>query len=172
MIVFLFGTWGSGKSYVGDMIERECGLLHHEADIHFDKAMLNALHAQTFHQLDLTEYYNRVVADIFRFKNRTNHFVVSQGIYEERFRQLIYEVFQPEIRFVWVKTENQHIQRLRLNQRSEKSGNPIDGEMLKYMQAYWQEPQIPHEVLINGPLVADHAKKLLQFWGLCAGWES
>lgn len=172
MIVFLFGTWGSGKSFVGELIERECGLLHLEADIHFDKPMVNALHAQTFHQLDLTDYYNRVVSDIFSFKGRTNNFVVSQAIYEERFRQLIYEVFEPEVRFVWVKTENRHFQRLRLNQRSEKTGNPINGEMLAYMQEYWQEPQVPHEVLLNGPKLVEHTKKLLQAWGLCIDWES
>lgn len=171
MIIFLFGTWGSGKSFVGNMFQRECGLLHMEADVQFDKKMLNALHARTYHKLDLTAYYNQVVADIFSFQKRTNNFVVSQGIYQERFRKLIHEVFHQEIHFVLVKTENQKIQKLRLNRRSEQSGNPITGEVLDYMQTYWEEPRIPHEVLLNGPLVEDHGRKLLQSRGLCLDWE-
>ena len=171
MIVFLFGTWGSGKSFVGNLFQKECGLLHMEADIHFNKKMLNALHARTFHELDLAVYYNQVVSDIFSFKKRANNFIVSQGIYEERYRRLIYEIFEPEIHFVWVKTDNKKIQKLRLNRRSEQTGNPITGEVLEYMQNYWEAPQVPHEVLLNGPLLERHGREMLQSWGLCLGWE-
>ena len=171
MIVFLIGTWGSGKSYVGELIQRECGLLHMEADIQFDKQMLNALHARSYHELDLTNYYDRVVRDIFNFQRRTNDFVVSQGIYQENYRKIIFNVFDPEIRFVWVKSDNQKLQKERLNHRAAKYGNPINSEVYDYMLSYWEAPQLPHVQLINGPNVRDEINSLLKDWGLCLGWD-
>jgi len=172
MIVFLFGTWGSGKSYIGELIQRECGLLHVEADIQFDKQMLNALHAKKFHELDLTDYYDRVVRDIFNFQRRTNDFVVSQGIYQEHHRKMIFDVFSPDIRFVWVRSEDQALQKARLNERATRFGNPINAEVYEYMLEYWEDPKIPHHRLTNGPNVSLEAKAMLQNWGLCFGWET
>jgi len=171
MIIFLFGTWGSGKSYVGNLIQRECGLLHMEADIQFDKSMLHALHARKFHELDLTSYYDRVVRDIFNFQRRTNDFVVSQGIYQETYRKLIYDVFYPEIKFVWVVSKNQNLQRERLNQRAATFGNPINATVYDYMLDYWEQPVIPHHQLVNGPNLKQSVKSMLENWGLCNGWQ-
>jgi gluconate kinase len=171
MIIFLFGTWGAGKSYVGDLIQRECGLLHMEADIQFDKKMLNALHARKYHQLDLTYYYDRVVRDIFNFQRRTNHFVVSQGIYQEVYRKMIYNVFDPDIRFIWVKYQNTKLQKERLNQRAATYGNPISAELYDYMLEYWEDPTIPHYSLMNDPDLKHSIKTLLNRWGLCVSWD-
>ncbi|HSG25161.1 MAG TPA: hypothetical protein VLA32_03525 [Anaerolineales bacterium] len=172
MIVFLFGTWGSGKSYIGKMIQQECGLLHMEADIQFDKQMLNAVHTRKYHELDLTNYYHRVVSDIFNFKKRSNDFVVSQGIYQEAYRKMIFDVFDPDIRFVWVKSEDIALQKKRLDDRAAKYGNPINSDVYDYMLNHWDTPEIPHVQLVNGPSVGTETKSLLQQWGLCYGWDS
>ena len=169
MIIFLVGTWGSGKSYVGNLIEEHCGIPHVEADIHFDKKMLGSIHARTFHELDMTKYYDRVITDIFSFQKRAINFVVSQGIYQEQFRQAIYDCFQPEIRFVWVKTEDEFLLKSRLEERSSK-GNPISPEVYDYMQPYWEELLLPHEVLVNGDNIAEDTRALLQSIGLCTHW--
>jgi gluconate kinase len=170
MIIFLVGTWGSGKSYVGDLIEEHCGLPHVEADIHFDKKMLGAIHARTFHELDMTKYYDRVISDIFAFQKRADNFVVSQGIYQEGFRRAIYSVFEPDIRFVWVKTDDEQTLKNRLIERGSK-GNPISPEVYDYMKPYWEEVQIPHHVLINGSKIKRNTRLLLKTFGLCFHWE-
>ena len=172
MIVFLFGTWGSGKSYIGNMIQQKCGLLHMEADIQFDKQMLNALHSRNYHELDLTNYYHRVVSDIFNFQKRSNDFVVSQGIYQETYRKMIFDVFDPDIRFVWVKPEDITLQKKRLDDRAAQYGNPINSDVYDYMLTHWDPPEIPHVQLINGPSIGAETKSLLQKWGLCYGWDS
>jgi gluconate kinase len=169
MIIFLVGTWGSGKSYVGKLIEEHCGLPHVEADIHFDKKMLGAIHARTFHELEMTKYYDRVISDIFGFQKRAKNFVVSQGIYQEQYRQLIYDCFRPEIRFVWVRTADELILKSRLEERSSK-GNPISPEVWDYMKPYWEELLIPHDVLVNGENIAEDTRALLQSYGLCSHW--
>ncbi len=170
MIIFLFGTWGSGKSYVGELIQARCGLLHVEADIHFDKKMLGAIHARSFHELDLTPYYERVITDIFSYQKRATHFVVSQGIYAEHHRKMIYDVFQPDIRFVWVKMEHEEILKARLDDRSARSGNPITYEVYEYMRSYWEEPRLPHFVLMNEGDVWSRVEKILTTWGICYQW--
>ncbi|NIW49413.1 MAG: AAA family ATPase [Gammaproteobacteria bacterium] len=171
MIVFLFGTWGSGKTYLGELIQRECGLLHMEADIQFDNQMLNALHARNYHQLDLTKYYQRVVHDMFNFQRTANDFIVSQGIYHEHYRKMIFDVFEPDIRFVWVKSEDLELHKERLNRRAEQYGNPITADVYDYMLSYWEAPQIPHVQLVNAPNVGEEIKSLLHHWGLCLGWD-
>lgn len=170
MILFLTGTWGSGKSYVGELIKTHCGLPHIEADIHFDKKMLGAIHARTFHELDMTPYYNRVISDIFGFQKRADNFVVSQGIYQERFRRTIYECFEPEIRFVWVQSPDEELLKARLIARG-STGNPISPEVYDYMKPYWEDLQIPHEVLVNGPGLTEDTRLLVQSMGLCFHWE-
>jgi gluconate kinase len=170
MIIFLVGTWGSGKSYVGDLIEKHCGLPHVEADIHFDKKMLGAIHARTFHELDMTKYYDRVISDMFAFQKRADNFVVSQGIYQESFRRAIYNVFEPDIRFVWVKTEDEQTLKNRLIERGSK-GNPISPEVYDYMKPYWEEVRIPHHVLVNGEKIKRDARLLMKTYGLCFHWE-
>lgn len=169
MIIFLTGTWGSGKSYVGDLIQENCGLLHVEADVHFDKSMLAAIHARNFHTMDHTVYYNKVISDIFNYEKRSTHVVVSQGIYQERYRKMIYDCFQPNIHFIWVKMENERLLRGRLMERS-STGNPITPEVYDYMNSHWEDLQIPHSVLVNeGPLEEKLAVMLYDL-GLCFHW--
>ena len=142
---------------------------HVEADIHFDKKMLGAIHARTFHELDMTKYYDRVISDIFSFQKRSDNFVVSQGIYQEQFRQTIYECFQPDIRFVWVKTADEFLLKARLYERSTQ-GNPITPEVYEYMNLYWEEMLIPHKELVNGDTVEADTRALLQSLGVCMHW--
>jgi hypothetical protein len=142
-----------------------------EADIQFDKQMLNAIHTRKYHELDLTNYYDRVVRDIFNFQRRTNDFVVSQGIYQESYRKMIFDVFEPDIQFVWVRADNLALQKERLNVRAAKYGNPINSEVYDYMLTYWEAPQLPHTQLINGSMIKDDLKVLLKNWGLCLGWD-
>lgn len=169
MIIFLFGTWGSGKSHVGKLIQTRCGLPHVEADMHFDKKMLAALHQRRFHELDMGPFYDRVIGDIFAFQRRSQDFVVSQAIYQEYYRDIIFNSFSPDIRFVWVKTEDEDLQRYRLDARA-ASGNPISGEVYEYMKAFWEPPAIPHDVILNGDGLEGQVSALLDSLGLCVQW--
>ena len=169
MIIFLFGTWGSGKSYVGNLLEDRIGLPHIEADLHFDKKMLAAIHQRKFHQLDMSQYYDRVIADIYGFKRRAHNFIVSQAIYQDYFRQLIYNGFSPDILFVWVKTESEAVLKSRLRERA-ATGNPITPEVYDYMLTHWEKPTIPHDVFLNGDNIESQASDLLESFGFGRVW--
>jgi len=169
MIVFLFGTWGSGKSHVGSLIQERCGLPHVEADMHFDKKMLAAIHQRKFHELDMGPYYDRVIGDIFAFQRRSQDFVVSQAIYQEYYREVIFDSFSPDIRFVWVKMKDEYLQKARLDARA-ASGNPITSEVYEYMQSFWEDPIIPHDIVFNGENLEGQVRTLMDSMGLCVQW--
>lgn len=169
MIIFLFGTWGSGKSHVGSLIQEHCGLPHIEADMHFDKKMLAAIHQRKFHELDMGSYYDRVIGDIFAFQRRSQDFIVSQAIYQEYYREVIYNSFSPDIRFVWVKTKDEYLQKARLDARA-AIGNPITSEVYEYMKSFWEDPIIPHEIVFNGNNVEEQVRTLMDSMGLCMQW--
>ena len=84
---------------------------------------------------------------------------------------MIFDVFDPDIRFVWVQPEDISLQKKRLDTRAAQYGNPINADVYEYMLAHWESPQLPHAQLINGPSVASDTKFLLQKWGLCYGWD-
>jgi gluconate kinase len=169
MIVFLFGTWGSGKSHVGSLIQERCGLPHIEADMHFDKKMLAAIHQRKFHELDMGPYYDRVIGDIFAFQRRSQDFVVSQAIYQEYYRDVIFNSFSPEIRFVWVKMKDEYLQKARLDARA-AIGNPITSEVYEYMKSFWEDPIIPHDIVFNGEYLEEQVRALMDSMGLCVQW--
>jgi adenylate kinase family enzyme len=166
MILFLFGTWGAGKSFVGDLIEEYCDLPHLEADLHFTFDLVDALRQKLFHVAELEPFYRRVIVEMDSYKKRFGDFVVSQGIYKSQYRRMIYEVFQNEIMFVWVRTPDRSKQEERLGQRS-GGGNPITIEVFKDMEKYWEPPIIPHEVLENDDNLINTLPILLQKAGLC-----
>jgi gluconate kinase len=138
--------------------------------MHFDKKMLAAIHQRKFHELDMGPFYDRVIADIFAFQRRSQDFVVSQAIYNEYYRELILNSFSPDIRFVWVKTEDEYLQKARLDARA-STGNPINREVYDYMQSFWEAPNIPHDIVINGQKLEEQVSTLLDSLGLCVQWE-
>ena len=170
MIIFLFGTWGCGKSYAGRKIEDNCHLQHLEADLFFDEQMRQALIERTFHLLDLSDFTTRVITEMQSYSRRADNFVVSQAIYEEKYRRMIYDAFAPEIRFVWVRTIDEEIQKMRLASRAEEHGNVITPEVYDYMMGFWDPPQLEHDVLVNDETLGVALPVLLHTYGMCMEW--
>jgi hypothetical protein len=137
--------------------------------MHFDKKMLAAIHQRRFHELDMGPYYDRVIGDIFAFQRRSQDFVVSQAIYQEYYREVIWNSFSPDIRFVWVKTEDEYLQKARLDARA-ATGNPITSEVYEYMQSFWEDPMLSHDVIFNGEKLEEQIRILMDSLGLCMQW--
>jgi gluconate kinase len=170
MILFLFGTWGSGKSFVGDLIQRNCNLPHMEADLLFDQEMRDSLSQLNFHQLDLTSFFGEVLVEMKFYQRRCDHFVVSQAIYREDYRKLVYDSFSPDIRFIWVQTPDEILQMTRLDARAEKTESPVTSRVYTFMKEHWDAPQIPHMVLRNDERLGVNLPRLLAEFGLCEHW--
>lgn len=170
MLIFLFGTWGSGKSYVGNLIQEHAGVPHMEADLLFDKDMVRGIRLRTFHELELDNYFNKVFTEVASYMRRSPNIIVSQAIYREKYRQFLYECFAPEVRFVWVYTPNAMEQKSRVNGRASE-GAIINGDMLDYMAPYWEQPELPHYVLNNDETLQEELPKLMDEFGFYFSWE-
>ena len=166
MILFLFGTWGAGKSFVGNLIEAECGLPHLVADLHFTFDLVEALRQKVFHEAELEPFYRRVIVEMDSYKRRFDDFVVSQGIYDDNFRHMIYERFAPDIHFVLINTPDKDLQKERLSFRT-GGGNPITVGVFEEMQAHWQQPTIPFTLIQNDETLKDTLPQLMREVGLC-----
>ncbi len=166
MILFLFGTWGAGKSTIGRLIEARCRIPHMEADLLFNEEMVAAIHARQFHALDLDSYYRKVITEILSYQRRAPHVVVSQGAYHERYRHRLADRFAPHIAFVWVQTPDEALQKQRLDKRAQ-NGNPITASIYDYMLPYWESPRLPHATLINDANLDASIGQLLTTLELC-----
>jgi gluconate kinase len=161
MILFLFGQWGAGKSHVAHQVEQISGLHHLDADILFTQDLVDAVKACTIHPDQMAGYYDRVITEMQQTRRNRRHFVVTQGIYTDSYRRLIYRAFVPEIHFVLVKTANPALQRERIRQRAESTGNPVSLAAYEHMARYWEPVSIPHSVLWNGDHLDDEIVHLL-----------
>ena len=169
MIFVFFGTWGCGKSYAAKMIEKNCGIPHLEADILFDEKMRMALQNGLFHRHDLQDFCRRVEQEIHSYHRRSPNVIVSQALYREKYRRYLYNAFPGEIEFVWVQTPDELLQKNRLNMRASQ-GNPINEYVYDYMKKHWEEPEIPHKILLNDTLLENKLPEFMQAYGLCYEW--
>lgn len=161
MILFLFGQWGAGKSYIAHKIEEQCNLPHLDADRFFTQEMVDAVKTCQLDPHQMTGYYARVIDAMHEYAARHPHFMVTQGIYTDAFRRHIYREFLPDIYFVLVKTLDSSVQRQRIEQRARSTGNPVSAASYEYMVHYWEPVSIPHIVLWNDDFVDDALEGLL-----------
>lgn len=169
MLIFLFGTWGAGKSYIGNMIEEKCGMPHMEGDLHFSEEMVQAINTRTFHELNLDSYYNKVINEMRSYQKRTSNFVVSQGVYQEKYRRMILDRFAPEIVFFLIHTPNKWVRNKRLKVRM-RQGSPVTPKVWEYMAHHWEIPKIPFEVILNNKKMETTLVNKLKEYGLCEYW--
>jgi shikimate kinase len=161
MILFLFGQWGAGKSYIAHKIEEGYNLPHLDADQFFTQEMVDAVKACAFDPHQMSAFYARVIAAMHEYEARHPHFIVTQGIYTDAFRRQIYREFLPDIRFLLVKTADLSMQRRRIGQRARLTGNPVSVACYESMTHYWEPVSIPHTVLWNDDFVDDAVDCLL-----------
>jgi gluconate kinase len=161
MILFLIGQWGAGKSHVARQVERISGLYHLDADTLFTQDLVDAVKECTIHPDQMAGYYDRVIAEMQRTQRQHRNFMVTQGIYTDPYRRLIYRAFVPEIHFVLVKTPDPILQKERIRQRAQRTGNPVSVAAYEHMARYWEPVSIPHSVLWNDGLLDDQIVHLL-----------
>jgi gluconate kinase len=161
MILFLFGQWGAGKSYIAHKIEEGYNLPHLDADQFFTQEMVDAVKACELDPHQMSDFYERVIAAMHDYEARHPHFMVTQGIYTDLYRRQIYREFLPDIRFVLVKTPDPSLQRQRIGQRARLTGNPVSVAAYDSMTHYWEPISIPHAVLWNDDFVDDSLECLL-----------
>ncbi|QIF02799.1 hypothetical protein [Roseimicrobium sp. ORNL1] len=105
MKLLLFGKIGSGKSYAGELFQREFGLAYHDADRDLPEAMKEAIRNHRPTTEEMRDDFVRVIIErIHQLSQEHQHFCIAQALFKNRHRQRILAEF-PELQMVWVRSD-------------------------------------------------------------------
>jgi gluconate kinase len=105
MLLVLFGLPGSGKSYIGKLLETEYGFYHYEGD----KDIMPSIRAIIRQNRPVPEplreaHFEKVCTRIASFKTIHPNLVVTRALTKEKDRKQILGCF-PEAKFIWVQAD-------------------------------------------------------------------
>ena len=143
LATILFGTAGSGKSFLGELIESRLGMLHYELDQHLTPAMQSAIsNGREFTDEMRDEYFVYLVPYIKDILKAHPRCVFTQAVYKERHRRYLVEQI-PELEPVWITAPLELIAE-RLMAREEG----ISSDYARKIQANF-EPPMGGKTLVN-----------------------
>ncbi|WP_131794933.1 zeta toxin family protein [Fluoribacter gormanii] len=144
-IYFLFGKTGSGKSYIGRLLEKQ-NIIHIDGDKHITPRMLDCLIEDEQMTSEMIDEYVMVLIDVIKKqkeKNPDQSFVISQAMYLDKYRLKLLNAI-PELKFVLIdvapKVREQFISR-----RFENKESKVSPRYANEMDKFFESPT--HEVV-------------------------
>lgn len=147
-IYFLFGQTGTGKSYVGELLE-ERGFYHLEGDKHITSAMREYLQCGQQMTREMIQEFVRELIKVIQAEQQSQGepFIVSQAMYVDQYRNQILAAV-PDVKFVWVKSDPEQRQQ-RVLERFTKKESRVDVEYAREMEQFFENPTHPVTILDN-----------------------
>lgn len=143
-LLIVFGLAGSGKTYVGEVIQQHFNVFFWDADEALTDDMLLCIEEKRlFTEAMRDTYYNLVLKKIDSLRKKHEHLVISQAFYKNKNRQDILSQY-PECLFLQIQVELPVIQ-----QRLRKRNNHVDVDYAEQMRVYFESPLHPHWVIHN-----------------------
>nr|WP_225316876.1 zeta toxin family protein [Legionella longbeachae] len=145
-IYFLFGKTGSGKSYIGRLLE-QLNILHIDGDKHITPRMLDCLIEDEQMTSEMIDEFVNVLIDIIKTqkeKTPTQSFVISQAMYLDKNRLKLLNAI-PELKFVMIDAPP----RLRenfINSRFQNKESKVSPQYAKEMDKFFEKPS--HEIIL------------------------
>jgi gluconate kinase len=145
MKLFLFGQVGSGKSYVGELLQRRFGIPFYDADWDLPEALRNAIAAhQPITEAMRTEFTAAIVRRIALLEQGKKHFVIAQALFKNRHREHLIQTF-PDLTLVWVRSSPSVASR-RLHERV---GHIASSYYAELINPGFEPPTHPHALIEN-----------------------
>ncbi len=145
MKLLLIGEIGSGKSYVGELLQREFGVFYHDADVDLPDDMAEAVRAQQpLTDAMRSDFCDRIIARIQTLGAEHAEFCVAQALFKNRHRQRILEAV-PDVRLVWVKSTPE-LTHARL---MERTGHIASAYYAEKINPGFEVPVMPHARIDN-----------------------
>jgi gluconokinase len=155
LVLFLFGKSGTGKSFVGDILEEILGWHVYHADKDITEEMKAALSENRPFTNDMRDRYFSIVAEnILARKESYRKIVVTQGVYKKKHRDILVSNV-PDLELVHIQSTNALIQERLLNRK--------DGISLASAAALtndFEEPDESIKTVINNGTKTDVARQL------------
>lgn len=134
LVLFLFGKSGSGKTFVGDMLEEALGWHVYHADDDLTAEMKAALREnQPFTDAMRDRYFAVVAENILALKNTYRRLVVTQGAYKKRHRDYLLSKI-PDLELIHISSTDSLVLE-RLSHRQDGIGSASAAALSKDFEA-------------------------------------
>lgn len=154
-LFFVFGTPGSGKSYVGRILETDYGYYCYDADDDLTADMIAAIqNEQVFTEAMRQAYFNIVTTKTLALVKKHANLVVTQALIKEKNRQQVLAQL-PKAQFIHVTADVNTI-----NKRLKIRNNWVSIDYANKIRAIFEEPQLSHFTIDNN-LDKQHVKNQL-----------
>ncbi len=159
-VYLLFGKTGSGKSYIGELLERQ-HISHIDGDKHITNEMRECL--KTNKQMTeemIGRFVTHLAAVINQHKQDHPHaFVVTQALYLDCYRQELLQAV-PDLEFILIDSnEPRRMQRIR--ERFERGESKVTPVYATKMDERFEQPTHPYKCIVNEGN-SDHLQVLLE----------
>lgn len=159
MLIVLFGLSGSGKNFVGDILQNHFGFHFWDADDALPLDMQESIKNKQAFTQDMRDRFTRIIIQTIGELQKTHQdLVISQALYKEINRKQIHDVFK-EAHFVHIEASLETIT-ARLKQRN----STIDEAYARKISVNFEAPSLPHVKITNNgnqQLVMDQIRPLL-----------
>ncbi len=144
MILILFGLPGSGKNYIGKIIEKDYNFLFHDGDVDLTAKMKKSVKRGTIITKKMRkEFYNCLVKKIKKLNKIKNNIVIAQSIPKEKYRNFILKNF-PDAKFILIKAKHKIIEGRLLKRKHLASY-----DYCKKVHKIFEKPKIKYKIINN-----------------------
>ncbi|WP_454784166.1 hypothetical protein [Legionella sp. WA2024007413] len=144
-VYFLFGKTGSGKSYIGKMLEK-LDIIHIDGDKHITPRMLDCLIEDEQMTPEMIDEYVSVLIEVIKTqkeKDPARSFVISQAMYLDKYRlKLLHAI--PELKFVMIDVEPK-VREHFITQRFQNKESKVSPRYAKEMDKFFETPS--HDII-------------------------
>ncbi len=144
-LIVVFGLPAAGKTYVSTILQNHFDYFFYDGDNDVTVEMKKAIEEKIAFTEEMRDiFFNRLIESVLTLSLKHEKLVVSQTFIKEKYRKQLFSQF-PSATFILVKTSDA-IREKRLIERTEY---PLDLQYSQQMVTNFDEPTIPHEVILN-----------------------
>jgi sugar-phosphatase len=145
MKLLLFGKIGSGKSFIGELLQREFGITYHDADLDLPESVKEAIRMHEPINGEMRDaFVERIIERIRLLSLEHRQFCVAQALFKNRHRMRILEEL-PDFKLVWVRSADE----LMDAPLHERAGHLASQYYAQMVNPQFEEPTHPHLVVEN-----------------------
>lgn len=145
-VYFLFGKTGSGKSYIGGLLEK-LNILHIDGDKHITKKMLDCLIEDEQMTPEMIDEFVNVLIDVIKTQKENTpeqSFVISQAMYLDKHRLKLLNAI-PDLKFVMIEVEAK-IRENFITSRYQNNKSKVSLRYANEMDKFFERPS--HEIIL------------------------